>query len=109
MKALDIDVVQQAFERCTWGNSRESASDWRAQLLGTDETAKKRLFGTVFLESPDGTTIKALFTEDQIRAYLADFDKPLSRSHLERRRKVWRFLYLGERTPIPELDWTIGT
>jgi hypothetical protein len=108
MRVPDIEVVREAFDHCSWGNSYETALDWLEQLKGTDEIARKRLFSRIFLESQDGGFIKALFTEDQIRAYLEDFNRPLSRSHVERRRKVWRFLYLGEHSPIPELDWPAG-
>ena len=108
MHTSSIQTVQRAFDACTWGNTRETAEDWLSQLDGTDQDAKKRLFARVFLESSDTTIIKALFTQEQIASFLADFDKPLARAHQERRRKVWRFLYLGERSPIPELDWTMG-
>jgi hypothetical protein len=107
VKTIDPKAVQRAFDRCTWGNTRETAADWLALLSGADTADCKQLFDRVFLESPDGTDIKALFSEEQIRTYLTGFNKPLNRSHLERRRKVWRFLYLGERLPIPELDWTL--
>ena len=107
MNFPDIESVRLAYERCSWGNTLESAADWQAILEGDDDAAKRRLFSRIFLEAPDGITIKALFTENQIRTYLAGFERPLSRSHIERRRKVWRFLYLGERSPIPELDWII--
>jgi hypothetical protein len=109
MGVTDREAVQRAFDLCSWGNSHETASDWFEQLSGTDETAKKRLFSRLFIESPDGEDIKKLFTKEQIREYLTDFNKPLARKHLEKRRKVWRYLYLGERVPIPELDWTISS
>ncbi len=109
MENFDVKVVQKAFDLCSWGNTRETVSDWLVQLNGADDAARERLFRRLFLEAVDGAIIKALFTENQIRTYLVDFDKPLPRNHLERRRKVWRFLFLGERSPIPELDWTIGT
>jgi len=108
IKSIDPEAVQRAFDRCTWGNTRETAKDWLARLSGTDDAACRQLFTKVFMESPDGSDIKALFSEEQIKVYLAGLSTPLSRSHLERRRKVWRFLYLGERTAIPELDWTNG-
>jgi len=92
----------------TWGNSTQTIDDWMASIRGTDEAAKRRLFKKLFLESSDGAYVKAFFDEAEIRSYLSDFDKPLVRAHQERRRKVWRFLYLGERSSIPELDWTIG-
>ena len=108
MENFEEKVVQKAFDLCSWGNTRETASDWLTQLNGNDDAAKERLFRRLFLEATDGAIIKALFREDQIRTYLSYLNKPLSRSHLERRRKVWRFLYLGERSPIPELDWRIN-
>jgi hypothetical protein len=76
-------------------------------LQGDDESAKKRLFKKMFLESGEAFLITSIFSEEQIRIYLHDYNKTFQRSHLERRRKVWRFLYLGERAPIPELDWVV--
>ena len=109
MSVSELEKLQQAFERCTWGNSSETASDWLATLKGKDEGARKRLFSRLFLESPDSMVIRDIFSEIQIKTYLAVFNKQLTRSHLEKRRKVWRFLYLHEREPIPELDWVIET
>ena len=107
MRNIDMEIVRAAFKGCTWGNTTENVADWVSALQGDDESAKKRLFKKLFLESSDASLIRSIFKEDQIRAYLDDFNKPLYRSHLERRRKVWRFLYLGERVPIPELDWIV--
>lgn len=105
MKAVNAGMVSDAFKGCTWGNTTESADDWMAILEGDDEIARKRLFKKLFLESSNAYLLRNLFSEDQIRAYLKDYKRPLHRSHLEQRRRVWRFLYLGERVAIPELDW----
>jgi hypothetical protein len=105
MKNLDSALVRAAFKNCTWGNTTESADDWIKILQSDDESNKRLLFKKLFLESGNASPIRSIFDENQIREYLKDFNKPLHRSHLERRRKVWRFLYLGERVPIPELDW----
>lgn len=105
MKHLNKNIVSDAFRGCTWGNTTESADDWMDILEGDDEIAKRRLFKKLFLESSNASLIRNLFNEDQIRSYLKDYNLPLHRSQLERRRRVWRFLYLGERVPIPELDW----
>lgn len=107
MADLGIEMVRVAFNSCTWGNTTESADDWMRILQSNDESAKKQLFKKLFMESGNASLIRYLFKADQIRTYLKDFNKPLQRSHLERRRKVWRFLFLGERVPIPELDWVV--
>jgi len=104
---IRYEAVKRAYDLCTWGNSTETASDWDATLKGNDEDAKARLFHRMFLESMSGDVLRGIFSAEQIRNYLKGFSKPLGRAHLERRRKVWRFLYLNERNPIPELDWVI--
>lgn len=105
MNDLDVEALRIAFDSCTWGNSAERVDDWVRIMRGNDERAQQRIFKKLFLESSNASLIRSLFTKDQIQAFLKDLDKPLHRSHLERRRKVWRFLFLGERVPIPELDW----
>ena len=107
MKDLNRVLLQKAFKGSTWGNTTETIDDWMRALQGDDQDTKKRLFKKMFLESSDASLIASFFNEEQIRIYLGDFDKTLRRSHLERRRKVWRFIYLGERAPIPELDWIV--
>jgi hypothetical protein len=107
MKDLNKEMLRDAFKSCTWGNTTESADDWMRILEGDDENAKNRLFKKLFLESSNASLIRFLFNAEQIKKFLKDFNKPLHRSHLERRRKVWRFLFLGERVPIPELDWVV--
>lgn len=108
VQEIRYEAIKRAYDLCIWGNSAETASDWAATLEGTDEEAKARLFHRMFLEAPSGDVVRGVFSPEQIRSYLKGFSRPLSRAHLERRRKVWRFLYLGERNPIPELDWAIG-
>jgi len=107
MKKLDKEILRQVFESCTWGNTTEDPDSWLALLQGTDENAKKRLFGKLFRELNDASSLRTLFDEEQIRTFLRDFRKPFHLSFQERRRKVWRYLFLGEREPIPELDWII--
>lgn len=107
MKKLDRDIVRQVFESCTWGNSTDDSDVWFDLLQGTDENAKKILFGKLFRELSDASPLRSLFDEEQIRTFLRDFRKPFRLSFQERRRKVWRFLFLGEREPIPGLDWII--
>ncbi|HKL87049.1 MAG TPA: hypothetical protein VJ861_12015 [Treponemataceae bacterium] len=109
MTSFNKELLQKAFRTCTWGNTTETLENWILTLQGNDENAKKRLFKKLFLESGNASIIRELFSEEQIKVFLKDFNKILHRSHLERRRKVWRFLYLEERTPIPELDWLTNT
>lgn len=105
---IRYEAVKRAYDLCAWGNTTETASDWADTLKGPDEDAKARLFRRIFLESPSGDILRGLFSTEQIRIYLKGLTKPLDRASLERRRKVWRFLYLDERNPIPELDWVIS-
>ena len=108
MVDLNIKMVREAFKGCTWGNTTESADDWMRSVEGDDDNAKNRLFKKIFLESGNASLIPSLF-DPQIRSghICGTSNKPFHRSHVERRRKVWRFLYFGERVPIPELDWVV--
>ena len=87
MKKPDMQLLQQLFRTTTWGNTTETARDWKDLLEGDDENAKKRLFNTLFLELPNPAPLRSLFDEEHIRAYLADYQRQFNRSHLERRRK----------------------
>lgn len=109
MHEPSLEAVKNLFAACSWGNTTETVEDWLRQLRDGDDEAKARLFKRAFVESPDGQAVKALFSEAQIKGYLAGMTRPLPRSSQERRRKVWRYLYLGVREAIPELDWRIGS
>jgi hypothetical protein len=108
MEKLDLAIVRQVWEACTWGNTTETAEDWLATLRSEDDEGKQRLFKKVFIESPDTMPIRELFDKETIRIGLRTFDRPLKKTYFERRRKVWRYLYCDIREPIPELDWVIG-
>jgi|GEM_PF-2037297 len=97
--------VEEAYRRTTWGNTTVSAEDWKQVLEGDDEERKRRLFEHLFLESPDGSDVRELFSQEEIRVFLTRLSKPMTRPHVERRRRVWRWVYCGIREAIPELDW----
>jgi len=109
MQEPSLEAVKSLFAACSLGNTTETAEDWLRQLRDGDDEARARLFRRAFAEAPDGQAVKALFSEAQIKGYLAGMTRPLPRSSQERRRKVWRYLYLGVREAIPELDWRIGS
>jgi len=96
------------WQACTWGNTKETPEQWQEILSGNDEGVRQRLFQKMFFESIDYNSIVALFDTDSIRTYLLELSKPLSRPHLEKRRKIWRYLFCGIREPIPELTWIKG-
>ncbi|GAB1482757.1 hypothetical protein MASR2M78_15730 [Treponema sp.] len=97
--------VQEVWAACTWGNTNESADDWLQAFLRDDKDKKQRIFSIIFREVPDTFVLRQLYTAEELKKYLESMDKPLSRAHLERRRKVLRFLYCGIKEPIPGLDW----
>ena len=99
------DQIERAFRRTTWGNTNSDTEEWQRILAGDDEEQKQRLFEHLFIESPDGSDVRNLFSRHEIRTYLSRLVKPVARAHVERRRKVWRRLYCGVREAIPELDW----
>uniref|UniRef100_A0A7C3E1G4 Uncharacterized protein n=1 Tax=Gracilinema caldarium TaxID=215591 RepID=A0A7C3E1G4_9SPIR len=108
MRQADLETVTKVWQSCTWGNTKETPEQWQEILSGNDEGARQRLFQKMFFESIDYNSIVALFDTDSIRTYLLELNKPLSRPHLEKRRKIWRYLFCGIREPIPELDWIKG-
>lgn len=108
MKSPDLETVTKVWKACTWGDTTEGPEQWLAVLLGTDEDKRYRLFQKLFFGYIEYNAIVALFDPDTIRTYLLRLDKPLSRLHLEKRRKIWRYLFCGIREPIPELDWFKG-
>jgi hypothetical protein len=108
MKQPDLDTVKKVWNASTWGSTQETPEQWLAIVSGDDEKARERLFYKLFFESIDYNYIVALFDTDSIKKYLLELNKPLSRPHLEKRRKIWRYLFCGIREPIPELDWIKG-
>lgn len=109
MHEPSLETVKNLFAACSWGNTTETAEDWLRQLRDGDDEAKARLFKRAFVEGAGSYDLKALFSEEQIKGALAGMTRALPRSSQEKRRKVWRYLYLGIREAIPELDWRIGS
>mgnify|MGYP006289516751 FL=1 len=107
-QGMDKEVrhrVNDAHRRTTWGNTTAGAEDWKQILEGDDEEQRRRLFEHLFFESADGSDVRELFPQQEISAYLSRLDRPIARPHVERRRRVWRWVYCGIREAILELDW----
>ena len=101
------DSIEKAYQRTTWGNTTVVPEDWKRIIEGDDEERKRSLFKHLFFESVDGSDLRELFSRGEIRTYLTDLDKPVARPHVERRRRVWRWVYCGVREAVPELDWPV--
>jgi hypothetical protein len=99
--------VEQAFSSSTWGNTKEVPEDWLKILEGKETNQRRQLFEKIFREDSSGALTKKLFSPDEIKRYLKDLDRPFYRQETERRRLVWRSVYLGENASIPELAWVI--
>lgn len=97
--------VDDAHRRTTWGNTTVTAEEWKRILEGDDKEQRRMLFEHLFFESTDGSDVRTLFSREEIRDYLSRLDKPFARPHVERRRRVWRWVYCGIREAVPELDW----
>lgn len=104
---IDIEALSSALVHASWGNNRESMAKLAAIIQSGDSREKRRLFKRFFLEGVPGSAIKALFDKEDIKSYLRSMNRHLPRSIQEKRRKVWRHLYLGENETIPELDWVL--
>ena len=105
--SIDNETLGSALAQATWGNDRESLENLAAILRNGDSSERERLFKKFLLEGVPGAQIRALFDGDTIRSSLRSMVRHLPRSFQERRRKVWRHLYLGEHEAIPELDWVV--
>ncbi|MFZ5367947.1 MAG: hypothetical protein ACOZCE_06915 [Spirochaetota bacterium] len=105
LQLSQVEVVKKVWSQCTWGDTKETPEHWLQIITGTDEAQKIRLLNKLFLEYVDYLSIRSLFDDQTIKTYLLSLNKPMNRRHLEKRRKVWRFLFCGIKEPIPELDW----
>lgn len=102
---MNRSAVEAVYHRVTWGNTTETPEDWWSIVNGTDDIEKERLFGRIFREDSTGEGVKALFQPQDWLRYLSRLEKPLFRPDQERRRLVWRAVYLDIPTEIPGLTW----
>jgi hypothetical protein len=101
------EFVEQAFHAATWGNTTETSEDWLKVLNGCDSERRQGLFEKIFREDFSGTLVKKLFSRNELLEFLDRMDRPFHRREAERRRLVWRSVYLGTEAAIPELAWVI--
>jgi len=102
---VDAEAVAKAHAGSTWGNTTETAEDWQRILQNGTPEERQRVFNKIFTETSDTTLVRTLFDSESIAAFLSALDRPMFKPHIERRRKVWRFLYCDITEAIPELDW----
>ena len=93
---MEPGQVAQAFDAVHWGNTTETAQDW-VRILGDPRDERR--------EDGRGLWVKVLFPPDEWLEYLRRLNKPYHRPDVERRRKVWRSVYLNEEQVIPGLTW----
>lgn len=101
------EIIEKAFSTCSWGNRGESSVEWERILESGTQEEKRRIFGILFREDPSGDYIHGLFDDAAIKAFTETLTRPFTRWDLERKRRVWRWVYCGERNPIPGFDWVI--
>jgi len=99
------EAVAQAHASCTWGNTTETVDNWLRTLQSGTAEERQRLFNKIFTETSDTRLITQLFDAQSIGRFLRDLERPMFKPHIERRRKVWRYLYCDIKEAIPELDW----
>jgi len=103
--SLLLQHIKTAWNYCSWGNRRDTPEDWLRVVEHGTEEEKRWIFGILFRELPDILLLVKIFRREVICQFLQSYTKPLSRSFLERRRKVLRSVICGISEPIPELDW----
>ncbi len=101
------DAVQEAYKKATWGNTSETPDDWFRIVESGDDGERFRLFERLFREDSSGAITRRLFSTTQIADFIARFNRPYDRAHLEKKRKVWRAVYLDEQQTVPELEWVV--
>ncbi|TVR55897.1 MAG: hypothetical protein EA426_14480 [Spirochaetaceae bacterium] len=101
------EAVREAFNKTSWGNTTETVDDWLRIVRSGNEVEQARLFERLFREDSDGAITRRLFSPTQIARFIATFDRPYDRAHLEKKRKVWRAVYLDEQQTVPELEWLV--
>jgi len=104
---LSVSAVEAAFQCANWGNTTETPQDWVEILCGNDDASRQRLFEKIFREDSTGLLVKGVFAADEVRLRLAGLDRPYHRREVERRRLVWRAVYLDIPADVPELAWVI--
>ncbi len=97
--------IEAAFRATTWGNTTERPEDWERLLSSGDEREVLRIFTHLFQEDPSGEHTRALFSREDIVRCLKHLDRPYRLPHLERKRRIWRTVYLDEVHRVPGLDW----
>jgi hypothetical protein len=99
------EIVEKAFLTCSWGNRGESLAEWERIIESGTQDERQRLFGIIFREDPSDDNIHRLFDTAVIKAFTAGLTRPFSRPDLERKRRIWRWVYCGERSRVPGFDW----
>ena len=107
MLPVDETAVAEAFRQTTWGNTTETAARWAEILGGDDEPRRFRLFERLFREDGTGQWVKRFYGLDEMKKFLRRLDRPYYRPDAERRRLVWRSVYLDIPCEVPELAWVI--
>lgn len=103
------EAIERVYKCCTWGNTEQRPDDWEAIIDSSDIEAKRRLFDLLFRENAEWSDIHALFTKEEIARFVSAYSSEFSWPHVERRRRVWRFVVLGDKLPVPGLDWIVKT
>ena len=104
-KDLRMVDIQRAWSAMTWGNTTQTAQDWSRILLHGSPEERLHLFQHMFREDPTGEYLSSLLSMDDRRLLATSLTRPLPRAHLERRRRLYRAVDLGENQLLPELAW----
>jgi hypothetical protein len=102
---ISREKVIAAFNKCNWGNTLETPDDWITILEKGSLTDQERLFKLLFREDSSNSFIHSFFSFDTIKFFSNNMVQRYKRHDLEKKRKVWRFVYCNEKSSIPEMDW----
>jgi len=105
--SISMEKVIAAYNKCTWGNTLESPQEWIAILEMGSFAEQERLFNLLFREDNSSNFIHSFFSIATIRLFTSNMVHSYKRYDLEKKRKVWRFVYCNEKSSIPEMDWII--
>ena len=100
-------LIEDILKDCMWDCCID-ANDVERILSSGTEKELKWLFGKIMCNSRDPLTALRLFRRDQLEGLFEDFVlPPHNRDYIERRFLILRFLFLGKKTEVRGLEWTI--
>jgi hypothetical protein len=99
------DIIQKAYSLMTWGNTTQTPEDWERILSSGNELERLQLLNHIFREDPTGEFLDALLSHDDKVLLAQSLTRPMWREDIEKRRLLYRSVYLHEQHAIKDYEW----